>query len=191
MKVEELLDLIRTRRNTKNFRSEPLKDEEVEKILEAARWSPSSGNAQPWELILIRDPETKRKIAEIHARAISGSGKVEKLPDRYLDPPVLIALCLDSGVKEKFPDLFAKDFLLAASLGTLMENMWLTATSMNIGMGTGSQPLSAQEELKDLLGVPENMWIPEIVQLGKKKSDAPEPARKEIENIVHLEKLQQ
>ncbi|HJP70980.1 MAG TPA: nitroreductase family protein, partial [Candidatus Limnocylindria bacterium] len=51
-------------RQTRQFTSEPITAEEVDAIADAARWSGSSQNKQPWRFITIREPETLRAIAE-------------------------------------------------------------------------------------------------------------------------------
>jgi len=50
------------------FTQEDVSEEEVEKLIDAARWAPSAGNIQPWEFIIVRKPETKRvlSIAALH-----------------------------------------------------------------------------------------------------------------------------
>ena len=52
----ELLEAIRTRRAIRKFKPESVPPELIEKMLEAARWAPSSVNSQPWEFIVITDP---------------------------------------------------------------------------------------------------------------------------------------
>ena len=60
MEIDELLELMKTRRSMRRFKPDPIPDEYIEKMLEAARWSPSGANAQPWEFIIIKEPETNR-----------------------------------------------------------------------------------------------------------------------------------
>lgn len=191
IKELELVDLLKERWNVTKFKDKKIDEDDLEKILEAAKWSPSSGNLQPWELIVVKDSETREKIGQIHAKAMSGSGDIENIPDRYLDPPVLIALSVNTSVKEKYPEIFSRDFLINASVGTLIQNMWLMATSLGLGMGMGSQPENAQEGLKELLNVPENMWVPEVIQLGYPDMERKETERREISEFVHYEELDQ
>ena len=71
-----IFDLFKSRRSIRSFKSEDIPNEYIKKILEAARWAPSAGNIQPWEFIVIRNPETKREIA----RAALNQTFIEKLP---------------------------------------------------------------------------------------------------------------
>ena len=57
----EVLEAIRTRRSIRRFKSEPVPPELIEKMLEAARWAPSSADSEPWEFIVVTDPEIKKK----------------------------------------------------------------------------------------------------------------------------------
>ena len=50
MNIDELLDLLRTRRSTRKFKPDPIPDEYIEKIIEAARWALSGASAQPYVL---------------------------------------------------------------------------------------------------------------------------------------------
>ncbi|HZA24327.1 MAG TPA: nitroreductase family protein [Dehalococcoidia bacterium] len=54
----EVYECIRTRRTTREFKPDPVPEEVVYKILQAARWAPSSGNSQPWHFIVITDRDT-------------------------------------------------------------------------------------------------------------------------------------
>ena len=59
----ELLEAIRTRRAIRRFKKEPVPPELIEKLLEAARWAPSAMNSQPWEFIIVTNPETKARMS--------------------------------------------------------------------------------------------------------------------------------
>ena len=54
MNIDAFLELAKTRRSIRRFKSDPVPDELILKILEAARWAQSGGNSQPWEFIVIR-----------------------------------------------------------------------------------------------------------------------------------------
>jgi nitroreductase len=62
--IVEVFEAIRGRRSIRAFESREVSDELVERLIEAARWAPSAGNIQPWEFIIVRKPEIKRKLAE-------------------------------------------------------------------------------------------------------------------------------
>ena len=63
MDYETFLELVKTRRSIRAFTDEPVTDEQVQKVIDAARWAPSGANSQPWEFIVIREQKTKDQMA--------------------------------------------------------------------------------------------------------------------------------
>ena len=60
----EVYDAVRTRLTVRQYKSDPVPDDVVMKLLKAAQWAPSSRNLQPWHFIVISDPAIKRQIRE-------------------------------------------------------------------------------------------------------------------------------
>ncbi len=60
----DALQAIMERRSVRRYRREPVPSEHLQQILEAARQAPSAGNRQPWHLVVVRDPEQKRRLAQ-------------------------------------------------------------------------------------------------------------------------------
>jgi len=63
---QAMLGLLKFRRSIRGFQNEPLPGELIEKIIEAARWAPSAGNAQPWEFLVVEDGKTIQRLAELY-----------------------------------------------------------------------------------------------------------------------------
>ena len=64
-------DAIFTRVSIREFTDEPVSDEQVERLMEAAMAAPSAGNQQPWEFVLTRDPHVKEELAACSPYALS------------------------------------------------------------------------------------------------------------------------
>ena len=62
----DLFEAMRTQRSVKRFKPDPVSDDDIRTILTAATWAPNGANAQPWEFIVIKDPELKRKVSDIY-----------------------------------------------------------------------------------------------------------------------------
>ncbi|MBE0633942.1 nitroreductase family protein, partial [Candidatus Bathyarchaeota archaeon] len=60
-----VIEAIKTRRSVRKYKPTPIPEEHLKTILEAARLAPSAGNKQPWKFIIVRDPDTKKKLAEV------------------------------------------------------------------------------------------------------------------------------
>ena len=65
MDYDSLLELAQKRRSIRKFKSEPIPDEYVDKIIEVARWAPSGANSQPWEFIVVKKQELRNRIIEL------------------------------------------------------------------------------------------------------------------------------
>ena len=59
------MSIVKTRRSIHRFKPDPVSDEYIEKIIEAARWAPSGYNLQPWEFVVIKDQKLKADIIAI------------------------------------------------------------------------------------------------------------------------------
>ncbi len=62
-----LLSLVKTRMSVRKFSSKPIPDDYLDKILEVARWAMSGANSQPWEFIVVKDPEIKRQLRDAYS----------------------------------------------------------------------------------------------------------------------------
>ena len=71
----DLYEVMRTTPATREFAPDPLPSEVVERILDHARFAASGRNAQPWRVIVVRDPELKAQLAELYR---SGIGQVTR-----------------------------------------------------------------------------------------------------------------
>jgi nitroreductase len=140
----EVYECIRTRRTIREFKPDPVPEEVVYKILQAARWAPSSGNSQPWHFIVITDRDTLESIGRI---ATSGAFVAQA--------PLAIAIVIDNARR---PDLDA---------GRALQQMELMAWSE--GLGTcfvGMRQAEQQRQIKELLGVPETMELITVLPFG-------------------------
>jgi len=61
----DLLDGLKTRRSKRKYLSKPVPKELVEEILEAARFTPSANNLQPWEFVVVTEKERRERVASL------------------------------------------------------------------------------------------------------------------------------
>ena len=66
MEYESFFELVKKRRSIRNFKPDPIPEGHVEKIIEAACWSPSGFNMQPWEFVVVKKQKLKDSIANIY-----------------------------------------------------------------------------------------------------------------------------
>lgn len=176
----DVLEAIRGRRSIRKYKPDPISDEILDMVLEAIRWSPSWANTQCWEVIVIREPEIKVKIAETLP---AGNPALSSLTDA----PVLLVLCAIrnlSGFKRGEAMTDKGDWFMFDT-GLAMENLCLVAHSL--GLGTVIVGLFDAPKIESVLEVPENISVVAMTPLGYPQKEVSAPRRKELVDFVHLE----
>src|SRR4030066_489678 len=123
----DISEVIKTRKSIRRYKPDPIPDEILDKILEAARWAPTGENYQPWRFIVIKNPETKNKIGDL-AKLGSGSrmtawyclGEMQKRFEEIQDPlkRAEVLRFMYSGEGSEFGKQAP---IIIAVIGTLME----------------------------------------------------------------------
>jgi len=72
----EFYEVIRTRRSIRSYRADPVPEESLSRVLEAARIAPSGSNRQPWKFYVVKDPEKRRRVAQ----ACGGQTWIDQAP---------------------------------------------------------------------------------------------------------------
>ncbi|WP_051063255.1 nitroreductase family protein [Ilumatobacter nonamiensis] len=65
--MAELYDVMSTLRAVRKLRPDPIPDDVLERVLQAACWAPTGGNTQPWRVVVVTEPDTKRALQDIYA----------------------------------------------------------------------------------------------------------------------------
>ena len=65
----DVLELLKSRRSIRKYKTAPVEKEKIQNCLEAAQWAPSASNKQPWEFMIVKDDKTRLKLAKIHPYA--------------------------------------------------------------------------------------------------------------------------
>ena len=66
MDYEGFLELVQKRRSIRSLKADPIPDEQVDKVIEAARFAPSGFNLQPWEFVIVKDAELKKLFVDLY-----------------------------------------------------------------------------------------------------------------------------
>jgi len=157
----DFMDVVRKRRSIRRYRPDPVPDEVLNQVLEAARLAPSAGNRQPWHFIVVKDPATKKIISE-----------------RAAEAPVVIVGCTDTEVSARFH---------VVDLSIAFENLVLAAT--NFGLGTCWMGARAEENIKAALGIPKHIAVVVVTPLGYPAETPGPKERKSLSEIVHYERF--
>jgi len=164
----EVFDAIKTRRSIRKYKPEPIPEEKLRNILEAARLAPSAGNRQPWRFVVVQNKGLKKALAE----AANNQTFLN-------DASAIIVAIGDPEVSARW---YERDPMIA------LEHIVLAATAM----GYGACWIGAFDEdaIKHLLKIPANVKIIALLPIGiPDEKPAPRP-RKEFSEIFFKEEWQ-
>ena len=200
---------IYSRRDVRShFTSKPIDEKILAKILQAAHHAPSVGFSQPWNFILIKDTETKRKIKQSFDEEKERSAKLIEDPKRskylsfklegILESPV--NLCVTYDPTKFGPFVIGRSSIPEAGLYSVccaIQNLWLSARTEGIGLGWVS--ILSNEILKDVLSLPDHVIPVAYLCLGHVEKFAEKPdlesagwlPRLDLKDVVYFEKWQE
>jgi nitroreductase len=161
---------LRQLRAVRQFRPDPVPDAAVADILQVVRWSGSASNQQPWELVLVRDRETLRRLAEAEGYA------------RHLaNAPLAIVLVMANQRPEQ--DTYDE--------GRLSERIMLAASAHGLGSSIGWFRGAGVDQVRKLLGIPADRQVRTAISIGLPTDEAARRGRrrKPMASIVHDERF--
>lgn len=189
MEYESLMEIIKQRRSTRVYRPDPIPDEFINKVIEAARWAPTGANTQPFEFVVVKDKEMKAKINDVFSGTsmlVKEAPGVSQVPKRtYLEvAPVLIMVLGDPRFQAAYPRGGHREEIFHAGLSAAVQNMHLAATALGLGgsVWVTVSPL-ADMRIKDLFQIPQVFTIKTIMPLGYPKANPSPPTKRDP--IVH------
>lgn len=190
MDYDGLMDIVKQRRTTRVYRPDPIPEEFIDHVIEAARWAPTGANTQPFEFLVVRDTKTKKKLNRIFAESsmlIKEAPAASALKRRgaYLEvAPVLIIVLGDPRFQEAYPRGTFREEIFQASLSTAVQNMHLAATALGLGgsVWVTVSPLASMK-IKECLRIPQIFTIKTIMPLGYAKAKPAPPAKRDP--VVH------
>jgi nitroreductase len=146
----DAIEAILTRRSIRKYQDKPVPEELIRQLLGAAMMAPSARNAQPWQFVVIDDPEMLRQAAQINPNAHMAA-----------HAPVAILVCGDL-------DLELSQGYWVVDCAAAVQNILLAAHALGLGaVWTGVYPRrDRMEGLGRLVGVPENIMPHSLVVLG-------------------------
>ena len=180
----EIMQAIKTRRSIRRYKSTPVKEEDIKAVLEAARLAPSWANTQCWRFVVVRDAETKARLADTLPPG-------NRAREAIREAPVLVAACAELGKAGYYKgnavtnkgDWFMFDTALA------MEHLVLAAHSL--GLGTVHVGYFDANEAAAILGLPEGIAMVEMTPLGYPDEEPEARPRKELSELVFYERYGQ
>lgn len=211
LRYEAYMDIVRNRITTREFDSSvEIPREHYEMILDAARHAPSGANAQPWHFIVVTKQETKDRITEYFVGEQRHRAELKmKFPTPnykgLATAPGFIVVVSDFRWVRAFPVL--KDdtselnkmylenaeriLLQSVAAATMSAHLAAAALGYNVWWVTAIGQQLAQQAMKPLLGIPDELSVLDIMCFGKPKKEPYKRWKKELHEIVNWDRFDQ
>ena len=167
MSAREVIDLIKKRRSIRKYTDEPVSDEDIRIMLEAAMAAPSGSNIQPWEFVVVRDADLKQQLAETHQWSKMCS-----------DAAVVFVVLGDPSTKHWIADTSAAT-----------QNLLLAAAGLDLGaVWIGLYPTPEREtHVRAALGIPDHLHTLCLLPVGH-PAESKAPRTQYDQSKVHYDR---
>jgi len=166
-----VIDAIKTRKSVRRYLNKPIEDKKLTTILEAARLAPSANNLQEWRFVVVRDSETRKKLAEAACN------------QRFVaQAPIVIAACAETDNHVMTCGQLCYPIDVAIALDHI------TLAAVELGMGTCWIGAFDEKKVKHILGIPKNIHVVELMPLGYPANPSPvKKSRLSLDAITRYE----
>jgi nitroreductase len=213
-----LLNLVKTRMSVRKFRSDPIPEDTIQKILEVARWAMSGANSQPWEFVVVTDPDTKKQLRDAYSEYNTDfifwmeqqreyslrhpsyqvkndpheSLKFNKAKANWHQAPAVIVVLGDGrrqwGTVQGAHTFGREQSHLTDGLANASFLIHLAVASL--GLTSEWVSIHIQEPYKRILSIPDLLMVYLIIPIGHPDVPAREGVRRPLEDIVHRERYE-
>ncbi len=156
-----LREVFEKRKSIRKFTGEPIKEDQIKLIMEAAQIAPSASNKQPYKFIVIKNDEFKKVLRK------------KAVPQRFIEKSAVIFVGL--GNKKE------ADYFYKVDIAIAVQHMALQAAEL--GLGSCWIGAFKRDEVGELLKVPNNWEIVVLLAVGVPGQDPPARARKSLDEL--------
>jgi nitroreductase len=174
-----LYDAMKTLRAVRRLRPDPIPDEVLHRIMEAASWAPTGGNVQPWRAIVVRDATPKLRLGKLYldgwnaysaghrAQLVDAPEAIQASQSRMLDAgdylgahfgesPAVILFCFNPKLMAiTDASLDRISVVGGASIYTAVENLLLACRAEGLGCTLTTLLCGYEDQVREILEIPE------------------------------------
>ena len=166
----DLLEAIKGRKSIRSFLDRDVEEDVLRGVLDAGRLAPSARNLQDWRFVVVRDKETRRKLAE-----------AARNQQFIAQAPVVIAAC---GTSDYIMTCGQHTYTIDVSIA--VDHITLAAYSL--GLGTCWIGAFYEDKVKEILGIPADIRVVALLPLGYPAEQPSARQRKSLADIVAHER---
>ena len=191
--MTDFFEIALRQRACRDFSDEPVPDDDIERILQAATHAPSAENTQPWVFVVVRDDSTRAQLAELTQRVWNAGAREQAMArldaklaadvdggiERGLGgAPVIVVIAADttSGVHPK---------AVASSIFPAVQNLLLAAAALGYGSALTTLTAAAGDELRAIVDLPADITPMAVVPLGRPARALGRPRRRPVAESTH------
>lgn len=198
MSAEALLAIIQERRSIRRYKEQPIAQETLRRLLEAAVWAPSAHNRQPWRMAVLHSAVSREQLAKTMGMQLAADLRADGLPEAAVQADVTrsyqritgaaaaIVLCMTMADMDSYPDAerqAAERLMASQSVAMAGQNLLLMASASGVGACWMCAPLFCPDTVREVLTLPED-WEPQaLITLGY-PAEMREKARDPLETRV-------
>lgn len=171
----DVFEAIEGRRSIRVFRPDPIPDNMLKKMLEAAQWAPSAGNLQAREFIIVKDPEIKRALCD----AALGQTFI-------IQAPVNIVVCANKRKSAMRYGRRGEELYCILDAAAAVQNLMLAACAL--GLGTCWIGAFYDDEVSKILDLPNWLRPVAIIPTGYPAESPLPPPREPLSEVAHRER---
>ena len=169
----DVFTAISKRSSVRAYKTTDVEEDKLKKVLEAARLSPSASNRQDWKFIIVRNEETKKKLA----KAAFGQSFIG-------EAPIVIVVC---GTE---PKTFMACGQPAYTVDVSIACAFMILQAYELGLGTCWIGAFDEDEVKKILNIPKEVRVVAMTPLGYPNQPPSQKFRKSLDQIVCFEKYE-
>lgn len=201
---DDVWEVLYTTRAVRRLKPDPIPDDVLYRLLDAAIRAPSGGNQQTWRFIIVRDADTKRRLRDLYADCLArlfatGYGtpqgatvspeqvaaaermrrSAQYLADHLHEVPAIVIACIRAGGRA--------GITAGASIYPAVWSLQLAARALGIGSALTTVHRFREAEVKALLGIPEDYETAALVPLGYPRGSFGIGPRLPVERVATFE----
>ena len=212
----ELYDVMRITFAARQFTDDPLPDSILFKILDNARFAPNGGNRQGWQVVVVRDDQTRQALANLGvpaAKRYAAQVNVGENPWNTIDPTtvddetiaqttapapftesilqaaVVLVVCVDLKVVASTDQYLERVGVISgASIYPFVWNILLAARHEGFGGTITTLAVAQEAEVQKLLGIPQHFAVSAVIPLGKPVKQLTKLKRNQVSSFTRLER---
>ncbi|MGC9530208.1 MAG: nitroreductase family protein [Candidatus Bipolaricaulaceae bacterium] len=168
----DLWQAITGRRSVRKFLGRPIERPQLERLVEAAVWAPSGGNAQSWRFVAVTEPERVRRIKTVS-------------PGMLGTPAAVIAVCQDLTAARSKGSRLGEEYLAPLDAAMAAQNIMLAAHAD--GLGTCAVGSFHRGAVSRLLELPDGVEAVLLISVGWPAVE-PAPPPRTLAGVLHYER---